>query len=88
MFRLWGKCVKENHLIRDLVISDRDNAKSRTSMVLDAVTELCRTFDLPEPIWLNANISEFQRSAKTRFHQDNFIEPLDFDYLEIRVIEE
>ena len=35
-----------------------------------------------------ANIDEFRRLSRTRFHQDSFIEQLDFDYLEIRVIEE
>lgn len=88
MFRLWGKCVKENHLVRDLVISDPDDSKSRTRRILDSVTELCRAFDLAEPIWLDSNISEFQRSSKTRFRQDNFIESLEFDYLEIQIIEE
>jgi hypothetical protein len=45
-------------------------------------------FDLGKPIWLESNIREFQRHAKTRFHQDSFIEEIDFDYLEFHVIEE
>ncbi len=88
MFRLWGKCMKNNHLVRDLVIEDPDYSKSRTRMVLDAVSALCRSFDLAEPIWLDSNIREFQRLSRTRFTQDSFLEPLEFDYLEIRVIEE
>jgi len=88
VFRLWGKCIKDSRLVRDTVITDIDYSKSRTQMVLDAVTGLCRAFDLAEPIWLNKNIADFQVHAKTRFNQDNFIEPLDFDYLEIQVIEE
>ncbi|KAB0576189.1 hypothetical protein EI53_01968 [Fusobacterium naviforme] len=88
MFRLWGKCIKNNRLVRDLIITESDFRKSRTQMVLDALTELCHSFDLAEPIWLDANIDEFRRLSHTRFRQDNFIETLDFDYLEIRVIEE
>ena len=34
------------------------------------------------------NIEEFKRHDKTRFRQDNFIESIEFDYLEIHVIEE
>ena len=52
------------------------------------MTQICMTFDLAEPIWLESNIKEFQRRDKTRFTQDNFIETIDFDYLEIHVIEE
>ena len=52
------------------------------------VTEICQTFDLSEPIWLDINIRDFKRHSKTRFTQDNFIDSIDFDYLEIQVIEE
>ena len=34
------------------------------------------------------NISEFKRMDKTRFGKDNFIDDIEFDYLEIHVIEE
>ena len=34
------------------------------------------------------NIDEFKARSKTRFSQDNFIESIDFDYLEIQVLEE
>ena len=30
----------------------------------------------------------FKRHSKTRFRQDSFIEHIEFDYLEIQVIEE
>lgn len=88
MFRLWGKIFKNNHLIKDTVISDNDYTKSRTKMIFDAVTELCLQFDLSEPIWLESTIKDFKKHDKTRFTQDNFIESVDFDYLEIHVIEE
>ena len=87
MFRLWAKILKENHLLRDTVVED-DSADSRTAKVLHALEEACRQFDLGVPIWLQTNIDEFRRVAKARFTADSFIEPVDFDYLEIHVIEE
>ena len=88
MFRLWGKEFKDNRLLKDIVIEEDDPSKSRTAKVFHAVTEICMDFDLAEPIWLDSNIKEFQRRDKTRFTQDNFIESIEFDYLEIHVIEE
>ena len=41
-----------------------------------------------KPIWLDVNVAEFKRHAKTRFTQDSFIESIDFDFLEMHVIEE
>ena len=51
-------------------------------------TAVCCQFDLGKPIWLDANIADFKKHDKTRFSSDNFVEDIDFDYLEIHVIEE
>jgi hypothetical protein len=88
MFRLWGKIFKDNHLIQDMVCENSDSSLNRTKKVFQAVHELCLAFDLAEPIWLDKNINEFKKLDKTRFYQDNFIEGIEFDYLEIHVIEE
>jgi len=33
-------------------------------------------------------VREFQKHDKTRFTRDNFVDSIEFDYLEIQVIEE
>ena len=88
MFRLWAKVWKDNHLLKDHVAENCDYSLSRTTMVFQAVEEICQEFDLSQPIWLDANINEFKRHDRTRFRQDSFIESIEFDYLEIHVIEE
>lgn len=87
MFRIWAKTFQNNRMINDMVVCN-DKDESRTAKVFHAVTEICQSFDLSEPIWLDINIRDFQRHSKTRFHQDNFIDTIEFDYLEIQVIEE
>lgn len=88
MFRMWGKIFKNNHMIQDTVICQSDYRMSRTAMVFQSLDDICYEFDLGKPIWLDANIKEFQRVSKTRFSQDSFIEHIDFDFLEIQIIEE
>ena len=88
MFRMWGKLWKDNHLLKDTVICISDYSLSRTQMVFQSLEEICYQFDLGQPIWLDANIREVQRHDKTRFSQDSFVEEIDFDYLELQVIEE
>lgn len=87
MFRLWAKIFKDNHLLQDTVIRN-DSRDTRTHKVFDAIDQICYEFDLGKPIWLDSTIAEFKRHAKARFTQDNFIESIDFDYLEIHIIEE
>ncbi len=87
MFRLWGKLFKDNRMLRDTTIVD-ETQDTRTHKVFRGLEEICYEFDLGKPIWLDNTIEEFRRHAKTRFYQDNFVEPIEFDFLEIQVIEE
>lgn len=87
MFRLWGKIYKENRLIMDTVISDSSD-DTRTHKIFHALESICYEFDLSKPIWLDSTIRDFQKHDKARFYQDNFIDSIDFDYLEIHIIEE
>ena len=88
MFRMWGKLWKDNHLLKDYVAESSDYSMTRTEIVFQALEEICRELDLSQPIWLDSNIKEFQRIARTRFRKDSFIEEIDYDFLEIHVIEE
>ncbi|WP_455619734.1 hypothetical protein [Eisenbergiella sp.] len=87
MFRLWAKIFKDNRMLRDTVICD-DSAETRTHKVFNALDEICYQFDLGKPMWLDATINDFKKHSKARFTRDNFVEQIDFDFLEIQVIEE
>lgn len=87
MFRLWGKIWKDNHLLNDVTIAD-NSKETRTHKVFHALDEICLALDLGKPIWLDSNIRDFKRHSRTRFSQDSFVEQIEFDYLEIHVIEE
>ncbi len=73
--------------MKDLVICNGEQT-NRTKKIMDALEEVCTSFDLSKPIWLESTITDFKRHDKTRFTEDNFIESIEFDYLEIHVIEE
>lgn len=87
MFRLWAKEFQDNHMIKDMVVCDGTD-DTRTHKVLHALDKVCVEFDLSKPIWLSATVEDFRRHDKTRFTSDNFIDSIEFDYLEIQVIEE
>ena len=74
-------------MLRDSVICD-DSDDTRTHKVFRALHELCLEFDLSEPIWLDKTVADFKKHDKARFYADSFIDSVDFDYLEIHVIEE
>lgn len=85
--RIWFKIMKGTHLLKDMTVTD-ESEETRTHKVFGALDEVCNVFDLEKPIWLDANVNEFKHHAKTRFRQDSFIEHVDFDFMEMHVIEE
>lgn len=85
--KIWFKIWKDTRLLQAETIEDYSE-DTRTHKIFNAVEEACLRFDLGKPIWLDANIGEFKRHAKTRFSKDNFVEEIEFDYLEMQVMEE
>ena len=85
--RIWFKEIRDNRLIRDMTVTD-DSGETRTHKVYAALDAACYEFDLMRPIWLEVAIRDFKRNGRARFTQDAFVEEIDFDYLEIQVIEE
>ena len=78
MFRLWCKLFDDsNHLLKDMVVENDDAATNRTRKIFDGIHSACYAF-----------VAEFKRHSKVRFYQDNFIDSIDFSYMEIQVIEE
>ena len=85
--KVWIKVFSDTHM---LVSETMENNKkdTRTHKIFQALEEACYKLDLGKPIWLESNIKEFQKRAKTRFYQDNFVEEIEFDYLELDILEE
>lgn len=85
--RIWGKIWKDNHLLKDTTIEDHSN-DTRTHKIFHALDDICLEFDLGKPIWLDSCVADFRKHSRARFTKDSFIEQIDFDYLEIQMIEE
>ena len=85
--RLWGKLVKNNKIIKDntvpLIVEDDYQAALKEAMI-----QLCDSFDIAKPYWLNKNLNEYNRLGKTSFNKDNFIEEIEFDKLVIEELED
>lgn len=85
--KIWFKLWKDTRLMQSETVEIEDE-DTRTHKIFRALEEACLRFDLGKPIWLESNVAEFQRHAKTRFSKDNFVEEIEFDYMEMQVLEE
>lgn len=84
---LWARMFERNRCVKDMTIT-REETDTRTHKIFAALAEVCDEWNLAQPMWLNSNVSEFQRRSRTRFTKDNFIESIEFDYVEFQILEE
>jgi len=87
MYRLWGKIIKKNAIIESYVsIIDNPNIDDAEKLKL-ALSDICLHFDIQMPIWFQDNQIDILKYSKTNFKQDHFMESINYDYLEIDIIE-
>ena len=82
MSRLWAKIIRKHRIERQAT------ADAAFDGVEDALTELCREFDIPRPLWLNKHYREFDEFRRTQFLPEHFMEDVPFERLEIEFLED
>ncbi len=82
MPRLWARIIKKHRIERQAT------AECAWEGVEDALTELCREFDIPRPLWLNKHTREFEEFRRTQFLPEHFMEDVPFQRLEIEFLED
>jgi len=64
------------------------NGQGRFQKQLEtSLVEVCGKLGISVPLWVGKNTREFARFRWTAFHTDQFFEPVQFDRLEIRLVE-
>lgn len=82
MPRLWARIIQQNRIQRQATWA------CRYEDVDDALTELCREFDIPRPMWLQKHRREYAEFRRTRFLPEHFIEDVSFQRLEIEYLDD
>ena len=86
--RIWAKLLKDNRIIQETV---REYSSARPSDMKGwsvLLHDLCQDMDLCRPVLLNKHINDLIQFSRVVFKPADFIEPVDFDGLEIEIITE
>lgn len=82
MARLWGRIISAHR------IQLQGTIDCRPEEVDEALTELCRQFDIPRPMWLDKHRREYEAFGRTRFLPEHFMEEVPFQRLEIEYLDD
>jgi len=83
--KLHGKIIRDTKLIKEALV-EKDEGLSFRDALEESLVDLCRQLEIQVPIWLKRNTSEFGIYRKTFFTQEQFIEKINFDRFEIRLL--
>ena len=82
MARLWGRIIVKHRIELQATVPCAPDG------VDEAITELCRNFDIPCPLWLNKHAHEFEAFRHTAFLPEHFMEEVPFQKLEIEYLDD
>ncbi len=87
MYKLWAKMIKNNRIINQLVVSNKDTISNEEKRI-KCIDEICKNFDLSIPVWLKKHDMEFSQFKYVTLYSEDFIDDIDFDKLEIELIDD
>lgn len=88
MLRVWGIIRKNNKILKDMVADYAGDDIREIDMLHHCIQRICYDFDLQRPMWLPKNQREYEDYRRILLTQDNFIEPIDFDVLELEILDD
>lgn len=82
MARLWARIIIKHRIAQQATVPCLPDG------VEDALTDVCREFDIPCPIWLRKHEQEFENFRHTAFLPEHFMEDVPFQKLEIEYLDD
>ena len=82
MARLWARIIVKHRIDRQATVPCAPDGAG------EALTELCREFDIPCPLWLSKHENEFANFRHTAFLPEHFMEEVPFQRLEIEYLDD
>lgn len=75
--RIWVREIRRNKIMRDVVV-DCAGRGWEAALVL-----ACRELDLPAPMVVKRHEKDFEEFSQARFLPEHFMEPVNFDRMEV-----
>lgn len=88
MYRLWGLIRKNNKRVKDMIAQSTEPGLTEEARLEQCIQQMCSAYDLQRPMWLPKNVRDYETYKRVVLNQDNFIEFIDFDALELEVLED
>ena len=79
MFRIWGKVIKDGHIIRQTTYEREE--KFTYAHFFNYLADICDALDVPTPVLLKTSIFNYAKFNHVIFRPSDFMEEGPFDRL-------
>ena len=79
MFRIWGKVIKDGHVIRQTTYEREE--KFTYAHFFNYLADICDALDVPTPVLLKTSIFNYAKFNHVIFRPSDFMEDVPFDRL-------
>lgn len=79
MFRIWGKVIKDGHIIRQTTYEREE--KFTYAHFFNYLADICDSLDVPTPVLLKTSIFNYAKFNHVIFRPSDFMEDVPFDRL-------
>ena len=79
--RAWGTLFKKNRRIASA--SSSSDISDVSEALNDCLESIYKQLDISESVWVSKHARELSRFSRTKFYPADFVEPVNFDHLEI-----
>ena len=84
--KLEGRVFKANLNLAERTVEKNEIGDSFVKDLEWCFVKLCRELDIPIPLWLDKNTSEFAKFRQTIFFAEHFTEKVNFDRFQIKLL--
>ena len=79
MFRIWGKVIKDGHIIRQTTYEREE--KFTYAHFFNYLADICDALDVPTPVLLKTSIFNYAKFNHVIFRPSDFMEDVPLDRL-------
>ena len=87
MYKLWAKKFKTNHMVSSIVVKNKEEIDLKEKRD-KCFKEICSKLDISVPLWLKKHDLEFSQFKYVTFYPQDFVDDVDFDKLEIELVDD
>lgn len=83
--KVWGRTRRDNRTVLDRTVTVHAKSAFDVDDWGEPFAKLCRDMDIARPVILSKHIRDLEQFNHTVFYPADFLEPVDFDRLEIEL---